>query len=75
MNVYIKSGVKVIINQIDTKFAPHPKPLDNNFSENKEYEIIGLYCPSETSEAFCILVNDINQIWFISNRHLIVSQY
>lgn len=74
MNVYIKSGVKVIINQIDTKFAPQPKPLENNFSEGKEYEIIGLYCPSETSEAFCILVNDLNQIWFISNRHLKVSQ-
>jgi hypothetical protein len=73
MSVYIKSGVKVKINQIKTQNAPRPLPLESNFSTDKEYEVIGLHCPSETSEAYCILVNDLNQIWFISNRHLIVS--
>ena len=73
MSVYIKPGIKVKINQLNTKNAPTPKPLENNFSNDKEYEIIGIHCASETSEAYCILVNDLNQIWFISNRHLIVN--
>ena len=75
MSSYIKSGVKVKINQLNSTNAPRPLPLENNFSLEKEYEIIGLHCPSETSEAYCILVNDMNQLWFISNRHLIVSEY
>jgi hypothetical protein len=74
MSVYIKPGIKVKINQLETKFAPAPKPLENNFSSDKEYEIVGIHCPSETSEAYCILINDLNQIWFISNRHLIVCR-
>jgi hypothetical protein len=75
MSAYIKLGVMVKIKQLDGKHAPRPLPLENNFSPDKSYEIIGIHCPSETAEAYCILVNDLNQIWFISNRHLEVTSY
>jgi len=75
MSLYIRPGVKVKINQYSGPKPPYPLPLDSGFSLNNEYEILGMHCASETSEAFCILVNDLNQIWFISNRHLIVKEF
>jgi len=75
MSVYIKPGIKVKINQFSGPRHPMPLPLESGFSEDKEYEILGIHCASETSEAYCILVNDLNQIWFISNRHLAVTSY
>lgn len=73
MSVYLRPGIKVRIQQLDGKFAPRPLPLENDFSADKEYEILGLHCPSETAEAYLILKNDLDQIWFISNRHVRVS--
>ena len=31
---------------------------------------LGLYNPSETSDAYFVLSNDRNEVWFICNRHL-----
>ncbi len=70
MSTYIRPNVFVVIEQISGQFAPRPLPLENHFTEGKHYEILGLHCPSETSEAYCILKNDLDQMWFISNRHL-----
>ncbi len=47
-----------------------PLPLESGFSPTGLYEILGLHVPSESGEAYCILVNDLGQLWFISNRHL-----
>ncbi len=70
MSTYIRPGVKVTIHQMEGEFAPRPLPLENDFSSDKEYEVMGLHCPSETSEAYLILINDKDQMWFISNRHV-----
>lgn len=70
MAVYIKPGVMVKINQFEGPRAPHPLPLESGFTAGRLYEILGMHCASESSEAFCIMANDLGQMWFISNRHL-----
>lgn len=73
MSVYLRPNVFVRIVQLEGKFAPRPLPLENGFSEGRDYEVLGLHCPSESGEAYCILKNDEDQMWFISNRHLRIS--
>ncbi|MER3495774.1 MAG: hypothetical protein C4320_02495 [Armatimonadota bacterium] len=70
MAVYIKSGVMIRIRQFEGARAPQPLPLENGFSTGRLYEILGMHCASESSEAYCILANDDGQLWFISNRHV-----
>ena len=55
---------------LDGPRAPHPLPLDSGFSTGRTYRVLGIYNPSETSEAYFMLANDRDEIWFISNRHL-----
>ncbi len=50
--------------------APQPIPHENGFSDATAYRVLGLYSPSETSEAYFILSNERDEVWFISNRHL-----
>lgn len=33
------------------------------------YRILGIHSPSETGEAYLIVSNDRDEIWFVSNRH------
>jgi hypothetical protein len=49
--------------------APKPYPLDSGFSEGTAYRVLGVYTPSETAEAYLIMSNDRDELWFISNRH------
>jgi hypothetical protein len=70
VSIYVKPNIRVKIKQYGGPRPPAPLPLESGFSDDKEYEIVGIHCPSETAEAYCILVNDDNQLWFISNRHL-----
>jgi hypothetical protein len=74
MSAYLRPGIYVRIVQLDAKFAPRPLPLENGFDDHREYEVLGLHCPSETSEAYCILRNNEDQMWFISNRHIRISR-
>ncbi len=60
----------VRVQELDSPRAPQPRPLDNGFSTHIAYRVLGLYSPSETSEAYFILSNDRDEVWFISNRHL-----
>lgn len=60
----------VRIVQLEGPRAPQPKPLDSGFSEGTLYRVLGVYSPSETSEAYFILPNDRDEMWFISQRHL-----
>lgn len=73
MSTYIRPNVFVTIEQLEGKFAPRPLPLENNFTASQQYEVLGLHCPSESGEAYCILKNDVDQMWFISNRHLRIA--
>ncbi|CAM3622824.1 hypothetical protein DESA109040_18005 [Deinococcus saxicola] len=50
--------------------APVPQPLESGFSLNRLYRVLGVYSPSETAEAYFILPNDRDEIWFISQRHV-----
>lgn len=50
--------------------GPQPLPLDSGFSMANAYRAMGLYTPSETSDAYFVLANDRDEIWFICNRHL-----
>jgi hypothetical protein len=60
----------VRIQEVEGSRAPAPRPLENGFSSERLYRVLGIYTPSETAEAYFILPNDRNEIWFISQRHL-----
>lgn len=63
-------GLYLTVEQLGGPHAPQPLPLDNGFSRGTAYRALGLYSPSETSEAYFVLPNDRDEVWFISNRHL-----
>jgi len=67
--VSIVDALFVVVNQMAGERAPRPLPLANGFSEGMAYRILGLHTPSETGEAYLILSNDRDEIWFVSNRH------
>lgn len=50
--------------------GPKPYPLQSGFSMGCAYRALGLYNPSETSDAYFVLSNDRDEIWFICNRHV-----
>lgn len=50
--------------------GPTPFPLRSGFSEDMAYRALGLFNPSETSDAYFVLSNDRDEVWFICNRHL-----
>ena len=54
----------------EMKNGPKPLPLQNGFSLGTAYRALGLYNPSETSDAYFIMSNDRDEVWFICNRHL-----
>lgn len=58
----------VRIEQLDN--GPRPLPLDSGFNRSTAYKTLGMYNASETSDAYFILANDRDEIWFICNRHL-----
>jgi len=50
--------------------GPHPKPLTSGFNADTAYRALGMFNPSETSDAYLIFSNDRDEVWFICNRHL-----
>ncbi len=67
--ISISDALFVVVNEMGGDRAPRPLPLANGFSEHVAYRILGVHSPSETGEAYLILSNDRDEIWFISNRH------
>ena len=63
-------GLYVRIEQLEHERAPQPLPLASGFTESAAYRVVGMHCASETSEAYLILVNDRDEIWFVSNKHV-----
>ena len=50
---------------------PVPHPVEHaKLDVNRIYKVLGVYNPSETSEAYFLLVNAKRETWYISNRHL-----
>ncbi len=68
--ICIEPGLYVLIEQLESERAPQPLPLANGFSRGFAYRVLGIYSASETSEAYFIMSNDQDELWFISNRHL-----
>ncbi|MBA3961341.1 MAG: hypothetical protein H0X40_05495 [Chthoniobacterales bacterium] len=66
----VREDLYVVIEQLETTLAPQPKPLNHGFSKDVSYLVLGAFSLSESSDAFFILSNDHDEIWFISNRHL-----
>ena len=64
----LEPGLYVRIEELDN--GPKPFPLANGFSPGHAYRALGLYNPSETSDAYFVLNNDRDEIWFICNRHV-----
>ena len=70
MSIYIRQNNYVTIHKLERENSPRPLPLASGFSEGLTYEILGINTPSESSEAFLILKNDLDEMWFISDRHV-----
>lgn len=64
----LEPGLYVRIEELDN--GPKPFPLTSGFSVGHAYRALGLYNPSETSDAYFVLSNDRDEIWFICNRHV-----
>ena len=61
-------GLYVRIEELEN--GPKPFPLNSGFSTTHAYRALGLYNPSETSDAYFVLSNDRDEVWFICNRHV-----
>ncbi|RZS35571.1 hypothetical protein [Corticibacter populi] len=66
--VTIETGLYVRIQQLHD--GPKPYPLQSGFNAQTAYRVLGLHTPSETAEAYLILSNDRDELWFISNKHV-----
>ena len=64
----LEPGLYVRIAELEN--GPKPFPLTSGFSVGQAYRALGLYNPSETSDAYFVLSNDRDEIWFICNRHV-----
>ena len=60
----------VRVEELEGPRAPVPRPLQSGFSLGRAYRVLGVYNPSETSDAYFILANDRDELWFICQRHL-----
>ena len=68
--IYIQPGLYLRIEELEGETAPAPFPLQSGFSADVAYLALGAFSLSESGEAFFVLSNDRDEIWFISNRHL-----
>ena len=64
----LEPGLYVRIEELEN--GPKPFPLASGFSIGQAYRALGLYNPSETSDAYFVLSNDHDEIWLICNRHI-----
>lgn len=66
--ITLETGLYLRVQEL--KDGPKPYPLQSGFNMQTAYRALGMFNPSETSDAFFILANDRDEIWFICNRHL-----
>lgn len=64
----LETGLYLRVEQLPN--GPPPLPLSSGFNGGTAYRALGLFNPSETSDAYFIFSNDRDEIWFICNRHL-----
>ena len=68
--VSVESGLYVRIQQLEGPRAPQPQPLSSGFGSETAYRVLGMHNPSETADAYLMLSNDRDEIWFICTRHV-----
>ncbi|MEA1063441.1 hypothetical protein [Erwinia sp. HR93] len=66
--LWLEQGLYLRVQELPN--GPRPLPLQSGFSSGTAYRALGCFNPSETSDAYYILSNDRDEIWFICNRHL-----
>lgn len=66
--IYVQPDLWVVVEEMEGKNAPVPKPLQNGFSEGVAYRVIGAM--GDIGECYMMLSNDNNEVWYVSNRHL-----
>ncbi|NDJ58450.1 hypothetical protein GWD52_15930 [Enterobacteriaceae bacterium 4M9] len=66
--LWLEQGLYIRIEQLEE--GPRPLPLRSGFCTDNAYRVLGCYNPSESADAYYILSNDRDEIWFICNRHL-----
>ena len=66
--LWLEQGLYLKVKEMEN--GPRPLPLQSGFNSETAYRVLGCYNPSETSDAYYILSNDRDEIWFICNRHL-----
>lgn len=66
--LWLEQGLYLRVHEMEN--GPRPLPLQSGFSSHTAYRALGCFNPSETSDAYYILSNDRDEIWFICNRHL-----
>ena len=68
--IAFESGLFVRIEEMTGPRAPVPRPLQSGFVVDCGYRVLGLYSPAESADAYMMLSNDRDEIWFISTRHV-----
>lgn len=66
--IAFENGLYVRIEELAN--GPAPLPTRSGFNTEQAYRVLGMFNASETSEAYFVLANDKDQMWFISNRHV-----
>ncbi|WP_367299523.1 hypothetical protein [Hafnia alvei] len=66
--IWFEQGLYLRVEELEN--GPRPLPLRSGFSCEIAYRALGVFNPSESSDAYYILSNDRDEIWFICNRHL-----
>ena len=66
--IALENGLYLRVQELPN--GPKPFPLQSGFNPDTAYRALGLFNPSETSDAYFILSNDRDEVWFICNRHL-----
>ncbi|QIP56604.1 hypothetical protein [Hafnia alvei] len=66
--IWFEQGLYLRVEELEN--GPLPLPLRSGFSREIAYRALGVFNPSESSDAYYILSNDRDEIWFICNRHL-----
>ncbi|WP_133623570.1 hypothetical protein [Erwinia sp. LJJL01] len=66
--IWLEQGLYLRVKELEN--GPRPLPLLSGFSMDTAYRALGCYNPSETSDAYYLLSNNRDEIWFICNRHL-----
>ena len=68
--VYVEAGLYVRMQPLQGARAPQPQPLDSGFNSETAYRVLGMHNPSETADAYLMLSNDRDELWFICTRHV-----